>query len=347
MILNDIFIGPKFAFKNVPQVVSRENKIMKKIVLGCLLAMGATSATAGVIRHDRDDADYLALAQEAQFAPTGRILSTTDAGRWICSGTLIDYSYVLTAAHCIDEDSRRDIDFLVGGETYSGARWSVHENWDPTGSLFAGWDIGIIKLDRGVYNVATASLYTGTDEIGEIGTHVGYGATGTGLNGQTEGAGTRRAGHNEIDEVNLAGEGHDRILWNDFDAPAGTDLADMLPGTIGDLGFLTNPIAGFGGVSGTALDMEYLIGGGDSGGGYYLEENGEWFLAGVHSFGASIDSGPDSTYGDLSGSTRVSSFGNWIAQTQAVLAVPEPTSIMLFGTALLGLAGFRRKAKKA
>lgn len=320
---------------------------MKKIVLGCLLAMAATSATAGVIRHDRDDADYLALAQEAQFNPTGRILSTTDAGRWICSGTLINYSYVVTAAHCIDEDSRRDIDFLVGGETYSGARWAVHENWDPAGSLFAGWDIGIIKLDRGVYNVATAALYTGADEIGQVGTHVGYGATGVGTTGQTENAGTRRAGHNEIDEFNLAGEGHDRILWNDFDAPLGTDIADMAPGTIGDLSFLVNPIAGFGRTSGTALDMEYSIGGGDSGGGYYLEENGEWFLAGVHSFGAGIDSGADSTYGDFTGSTRVSSFVNWIGQTQATLAVPEPTSIMLFGTALLGLAGFRRKAKKA
>jgi len=76
---------------------------MKKIVLGCLLAMAATSATAGVIRHDRDDADYLAMAQESQFDSVGALTYTTDAGRWICSGTVIDYSYVVTAAHWLDD----------------------------------------------------------------------------------------------------------------------------------------------------------------------------------------------------------------------------------------------------
>lgn len=319
---------------------------MKKIALGCLLAVAATSATAGVIRHDRADADYLALAQESQFDAVGRLLFTTDAGRFICSGTVIDSYYVATAAHCLDDASTRDVDFTVGGQDYTGTRWTVHENWDPTGSLFAGWDIALLRLDRDVDNVEFASLYDGDAEIGQIGTHVGFGATGDGLFGQTLPPGTKRAGHNEIDETNLAGEGHDRILWNDFDAPAGIDPALMDPDSILDPAYLTNPIEAFGLFSGTALDMEYLIGGGDSGGGYFLEEGGDWFLAGIHSFGASIDvNGPNSTYGDFSGSTRVSSFNDWIAS--AKVGIPEPTSIMLFGTALFGLAGLRRKAKKA
>ena len=321
---------------------------MKKIVLGCLLAMAATSATAGVIRHDRDDADYLAMAQESQFDSVGALTYTTDAGRWICSGTVIDYSYVVTAAHCLDDATTRDVAFSVGGEVYSGARWAVHDEWFNQFTLFDGYDIALLKLDRGVYNVGQASLYTGSSEIGQVGTHVGFGATGTGLNGQTLGAGTKRAGHNEIDEFDLAGRGHERVLWNDFDAPLGTDPADMAPGSDPDQFYIENPIGAFGLISGTALDMEYLIGGGDSGGGYFLQENGNWFLAGIHSFGASIDAnGPNSTYGDFSGSTRVSLFTDWVSQTQATLAVPEPTSIMLFGTALLGLAGIRRKAKKA
>jgi hypothetical protein len=319
---------------------------MKKHLLAALLAAAtATTATAGVIRHDRDDQAYLDLAAQTQFDPVGRLLFSTDQGRWICSGTVISYSYVLTAAHCLDDASTRDVSFTVGGESYTGVRWAVHENWWTSTTLFDGWDIAVLKVDRGIYNVGTAALYTGSDEIGQIGTHVGFGATGTGLNGQTLPPGTKRAGHNEIDEFDLAGRGHERVLWNDFDAPGDINPADMGPGTITDPSYLVNPIAAFGLMSGEALDMEYLIGGGDSGGGYFLQENGQWFLAGVHLFGASVDGFPNSTYGDFSGSSRVSMYVDWIEETRRALDVPEPSSIMLFGATLLGLFGFRRSKK--
>ena len=318
---------------------------MKKILIGLATAVIASQSFAGVIRHDVDEQAYLDLAQNSAFDPVGSLLFNTSQGRFICSGTLISDQFVLTAAHCLDDSQTSQVTFDVGGNRYNGDRWSVHQNWDPLGSLFAGWDIALLKLDSVVDNVAAANLYTGNAELGQIGTHVGFGASGTGLTGSVLPPGTKRAGLNEIDEVNLANEGHDRILWNDFDAPLGIDPTQSLI-LVQDQGFLENPIGAFGRTSGTALDLEYSIAGGDSGGGYFLEENDQWYIAGVHSFGVSLDSAADASYGDFSGSTRVSSFVDWIGQTQRALAVPEPSSLILFAISFLGLIRFSSYKRK-
>lgn len=316
---------------------------MRKILLATLLFTVAGVSEAGVIRHDVNDQLYRDLAQQTQFAAVGDLL--TGSGNTFtsrCSATLISSQFVLTAAHCLDDPLTNLVRFAVGGDFYFGANWAVHENWDPAASLFAGWDIALLKLDRKVTNVTAAKLYAGNSEIGQIGTHVGFGTTGNGLTGFNAASGTKRAGHNEIDELNLAAEGHGRILWNDFDAPAGIDVTQGA-GMDGDINFLLNPIAAFGRSSGLALDMEMGIAPGDSGGGYFLQQNDQWYLAGVHSFGAAVDGfRTNFGYGDLSGSTRVSSFSGWIADTRATM-VPEPGSLFILMMGLLGMIGLRRR----
>jgi len=85
------------------------------------------------------------------------------------------------------------------------------------------------------------------------------------------------------------------------------------------------------------LDLEYSIAPGDSGGGSYLFESGQWWLAGVTSGDADIfyyppdpplapGDPPDNnrvTYGDVNVVTRVSSFQGFI-DGFVPASVPEP-----------------------
>ena len=139
-------------------------------------------------------------------------------------------------------------------------------------------------------------MYTGSGELGGAGVSVGYGMTGTGLTGVTVYDGLKRAGENTIDAFYMS---HPRkaptIFLSDFDSGNPADNS-------------------FG--SATPLDMEYLAALGDSGGGVFVDFDGEGgldpLLTGVHSFVAWFDEAGDSDYGDISGHTRVSEFTDWI-----------------------------------
>ena len=56
------------------------------------------------------------------------------------------------------------------------------------------------------------------------------------------------------------------------------------------------------------IKLEFLISHGDSGGGLFI--NGK--LAGIHSFVSASDKKADSSYGDQSGHTRISTYKRWI-----------------------------------
>ena len=64
-------------------------------------------------------------------------------------------------------------------------------------------------------------------------------------------------------------------------------------------------------------DLEYCAAPGDSGGGWFINKNGQYILAGVTSFLAQNPINlnyPDSRYYDVFSATRVSSYLNWIGQ---------------------------------
>ncbi len=197
---------------------------------------------------------------------------------------------MLTAAHCADGNITSQT-FTINGVVRTVDARIVHPSW--TTDLKTGYDIALLHLATYENSVTPAVLNTATTEVGLVGTHVGFGASGTGTTGATGATGTKRAGTNRIDGTgDLIAFNPTRLLVDDFDSP--TDFGESVFGPS------------------TPTDMEYMIAGGDSGGGLFAEVGGQNVLVGVHSFIASYDGATDASYGDVSGSTRVSQFITWI-----------------------------------
>ncbi|WP_290619724.1 MULTISPECIES: trypsin-like serine protease [unclassified Arsukibacterium] len=323
----------------------------KQVVLASMLALLSVDAMAGVIRDDVSDIAYRQLSYNQQFDSVGAILFDTPAGGYICSGTVIATNWVLTAGHCVDDalsmtfllpQFNADRTTLLGHVAHTATDWTAHENWTGA-NLWSGWDIGLMYFDN-PFDVTPAKLYNGNNESGAVTTHVGYGATGNGLTGVTAGPGTRRAGQNLVDGLYSDEGSGQQILLSDFDHP---DQSAINPDTgITHNGFVNYAysVFGFGITSQSgALDMEYGIAGGDSGGAAFIEQSGEWLLAGVHSFGSGLYRPSTTQYGEIFGSVRVSDHVDWI-QSFTVMAVPNPATLALFGFGLTMLWTRRRRS---
>jgi hypothetical protein len=97
--------------------------------------------------------------------------------------------------------------------------------------------------------------------------------------------------------------------------------------------------------------MEYLIGPGDSGGGSFIFENNDWYLAGVHSGTYNLYNYPGastsntSTYGDGALITRVAAYQQFILSNipEMAIAMPEPSCLAaVLATGVVGMARRRR-----
>ena len=307
---------------------------MKMVLVGVWLWPGLGSQ-AGVRRDDVADSEFLNLAASALYESVGKFTYSVGASSYIASGVLISPEWVLTAGHVTGGNN-----FLGGGISnmtfslnsgnsvlsFAAAEWVTHPGWTATsGDLFAGYDLGLVRLSQSATAVQAATLYLQESLQIQPGTIVGYGATGTGLTGFQSGtAGTKRAGQNMID---AQGDGltiSSSILFADFDRP----------------GFPGESVLG----SGSPLALEYLSAPGDSGGGLFITQNSQTFLVGITSFGwGYLDGVSNSDYGDLAGFTSTTANAQWISSVTGV-AIPEPGTASLLGLGLVWvLAGRGRR----
>ena len=189
-------------------------------------------------------------------------------------GTLIDKGWVITAAHasfCITKGSFVNIK----GKAREVKNLYVHADYNPGKSH----DIAIVELTQPVFDVEPASLYKQSNELNTDIWFIGIGGTGNGATGQTidngQNQGVLRKAQNKVTSADGP------LLTFTFDRPE------------------------------TALPLEGVSGGGDSGGPAYIETKHGFSVLGVSS---RFTNGKMGAYGINEIYSRVSYFQPWIKQ---------------------------------
>lgn len=262
-----------------------------------------------------------------------------DGSNGFCTGSLLTTSrHLLTAAHCLADDAGQivspytDAIFqLLDGSTprnitlrVPSSSFRVHPGF--TGDTMEGHDIGLLVLPDqddpasgrqmvAPFGAERYSLFTGSDEIGQVFTVVGYGRTGTGNTGSRPGSGgDKRIGSNLFEAY--ASKLAEPPFSSDPTPPGQTALAWDF-----DNGTPTHDAFGFFyGMSNLGLGAsEANPAQGDSGGPLFIGSQ----IAGVVSYSDGGVSPPDinteidRSFGEFGVGTRVSAFQDFITQNTA------------------------------
>ena len=217
-------------------------------------------------------------------------LDNNGYGAAFCSGTLIDDTWVLTAAHCIEgseaaEGFRSDgytIYFVTATNVWNASYDEWHEVSDMIAHPYYSGsetniqnDIGLLELRYSLNSITPAILNTSTPSTnwGDI-TYVGFGLTG---DNNENSMGVRRT----VDVPIWNYLPYDQQTLYTYDPSGQTNICS-----------------------------------GDSGGAAFRYTSGNYLLAGVNSFGFDINGGYPHCEGAgaAAGSTRVDAYLNWIQQ---------------------------------
>ncbi len=285
-------------------------------------------------------------------------------GGFICTASAISPTHVLTAAHCLRNGSSDAVSQLLfvlnAGQAMPSITpavgFSVHPEFDalaPFLGPFASGDVAVIELQFPIPDgTETYELYRTGDELGRETQHYGHGRSGVGEEGATGDADFfyGRTGKNQYDATfdPLIGLPFLDQLIADFDSGNGKN--DATPWYYSPAFSCPRSIdKGKGKASkcnvarGAASELrdkgfgvlEVGIAPGDSGGPGFIDGK----IAGVHSFGFThgcegwtgnvpdATCGLDSSYGEMSGDTRISNYAGWVDAVVAngvATPVPEP-----------------------
>lgn len=280
-------------------------------------------AVAGIYRHDIPAEKYRELARQQAFDCVGEVFEgNSEEVHGSC--VLIGPKYVLSAAHCfLISDNVVDTQYVIKGQkitTYKQVNTragTAHEyafrfnGKRYTGKrlvIFPGYladiqkgfgDLVLIELEDTVTGIIPANINRNFDEMNIIATGVGYGVSGRGNKPEeVEPRKEKIAGQNIIDSIGgEARNGQWTKLMADFDHPSKSKWNKM--------------------GNAKPCELEYAVGGGDSGGPLFRQATGGWELIGICSGGGvSMDELLSrGYYSQVSEWTRVSVFYDWIEET--------------------------------
>ncbi|MFV0530443.1 MAG: trypsin-like serine protease [Flavobacteriales bacterium] len=243
----------------------------------------------GIIRHDKDIKKYIELGNKPEFDCVGRYSESIESNDYAV-GILISHKWVLTASHFVQDTSF----WKFGDNFYKTKRIIKHPKLKPGSeeAQWNGWDMALIELDKPVLDIIPAKRYYGNEELGQTITKVGYGYIGNGIDGMDNPRKQEKLGGQNIIDA-IGGKFEERnvstdVMVCDFDNPDNPESNHF----------------------GSPIPLELEIGGskGDSGGGIFIEENGETYLAGIVSGALNRQI----KYGSVMALARVSTANEWI-----------------------------------
>lgn len=284
-----------------------------------VLVAGSASATP----TDSPDARIDPNTTTSPYAGVGSIEVThPDLGTFLCTGTPITPTHVLSAGHCFDIDSDGTPDdgltvrfYLNNGSdlssTHVASSIEIHPDFGGFNTGGVHDDLSIIGFDEAlpadtpIYPLSLEAL-----SIGHTLELVGYGLSGFGDSGYSVDPTyvDKRVGVNAADlfivEDDVEGSDVHEVFMYDFDDPAGGE--DFFPGaSLGN-------------------DVETTVGGGDSGGPAFIDIGGTKTIFGINTFSYELAgvTAPVGFFDSLGGGVILAPYADWIA-TVASGAVPS------------------------
>lgn len=247
---------------------------------------------AGIVRNDVPIIQYLNFARQPAFDCVTPVLMPDK--EILASGILIAPRYVLTAGHSFK--SEKDTVYCkFNQKIYAVNSIVIHDSFKR--SEKNGTDLAILELAEPVTNIAPAVLNPLSDEKGKIAAIIGYGRLSIAdILPTPKVSGLRAGGMNTIDSVGKLDENSEvcDLLFADFDKPGPDPYNTITSG------------------SSKPLPLEFIVDGGDSGGGMFIKENKKWVLAGVVKGTSHLDTKKGYGYGRIGKFVRVSAYQEWI-----------------------------------
>lgn len=315
-------------------------------ILACLLALAAALPASPVSASVQPNIVAAGVITDPLYGQTAgptysgvaKLLLTTTNGTFLCTGSVVGATSILTAGHCVTDSAGAAIttmvtailsDGLGNTLTISTPNYVVHPTWSGSATgLGTTTDLTVVNFASVFPNwVSIYALYNTNDELGKVFNVAGFGQVGSNHGASVPGsAGTFHQGQNQFERLNNqmgVGWTNDNLVMDFDNGTAGNDA----------FGF-------FYGLAGLGLgNFEVNTAPGDSGGPSFIAGK----VAGVTSFGTVLTggggatsdclAGVNSSCGEFSSMVRVSSNVAWIQGAM----VPEPATWLLASFALAAL----------